>query len=194
MTGMVKTGLLYVLFGATSVALASSDAGGTTEIPFKEIGIHAFNLLLLVAVLTYFLKDHVKDGLRGRVDSIKTELEHGEQLRTEAREQFEVLQTQLANMEDELAKMKVEAAAAADREREAILEKAVTDAAAMTALAKRKVQDEYARARAALRREAADLAVKMAADKASKTIEAADQKRLSEEVLETVQAQGVSNG
>jgi len=176
---MVGLALLTV-----GTAHAAGDGGGGHDgIPVKEIIFHAVNLALLLGILTYLLKNKVADGLASRAGGIRKDIDDATNLRAETQTRFDALETKLQTFEDELALMKRDAEADADREQAAIEKRAANDAELIKAAAERTIRDETLRARQALREDAVVLAVELAKKNLEGDFKAADEKRFAEEFL-----------
>lgn len=179
MPTLLRIAVLAALVGA-SPAFAAGDFPGT------KIGIHAVNLLIILGVLGYFVRRPVADALANRRAEIRRGIEAAEQARAAARARAAAIEARLGAIESEVGQLRAEAEVEATREAEVIARRAAVDVAAVDAAATRAIQDELARARAALRAEAATLAVGLAGELASRNIAEGDHARLTQSFVTTV--------
>lgn len=180
------------LFLMVSEAYAS---GGGDPPDLNAIAFHAINAFLLIALLTYLLREKIRDALANRAAGVKREIDESNQARKDAAQQLEELESRLDGFETELEKMKTDAVENAAKEHEAILARAEEDAARIAESAERSIRDETERARQALRREVAELSVDLARERLSAEVNTDDQNRLAGDFIDTVQNKnGASNG
>ncbi len=176
--------------------IAEANAGGDGLPPdMNAIAFHAINFLLFVGLLTYLLRDKIRDALANRAARVKREIDDSNQARKDAAQRFEDLEARLDGFETELEKMRDDAAQEADNEHNAILARAEEDAARIAESAQRSIRDETERARQALRGEVAKLSVDLAREKLSAEVTSDDQQRLAGDFIDTVQNKnGATNG
>ena len=178
--------------------LLISDAyAGAEGLPpdLNAIAFHAINFALFVGLLTYLLRDKIRDALANRAARVKQEIDEANQSRKDAAQRFEELEARLDGFEGELEKMKADAVVEADKEHNAILGRAEEDAARIAESAQRSIRDETERARQALRREVALLSIDLAREKLSAEVTSDDQQRLADDFIDTVENKnGASNG
>jgi len=176
--------------------ISEAYAGGDGLPPdLNAIAFHAINFLLLVGLLTYLLRDKLRDALANRAARVKQEIDQSNQARKDAAQRFEDLEARLDGFETELEQMKTAAEEEADKEHKGILARAEEDAARIAESAQRSIRDETDRARQALRNEVAKLSVDLAREKLSSEVTSDDQQRLAGDFIDTVQNKnGASNG
>jgi len=181
---------------ALFLLVSEAFAGGGGDPPdLNAIAFHAINAFLLVALLTYLLRDKIRDALANRAVGVKRDIDESNQARKDAAQRFEELESRLDGFETELEQMKTDAVENAAKEHESILARAEEDAARIADSAERSIRDETERARQALRREVAELSVDLAREKLSAEVNTDDQKRLAGDFIATVQNKnGASNG
>ena len=153
------------------------------------------NFFLLISLLTFLLRNKIKDALANRAARVRNDIDKSNRLRKEAQQKFEELESRLEAFEVELAKMKENAETEAQSEQQAILARAEEDAARIAESAQRSIRDETERARQALRREVAELSVDLAREKLSSSVTSDDQNRLAGDFIDTVKGKnGAANG
>ena len=180
-----------------TLLLLVSDAYASAGDPpdMNTIAFHAINFFLLIGLLTFLLRDKVKDALANRALGVRKDIDTSNRLRKEAQQRFEDLESRLDGFETELTKMKADAETDAVKEQEAILARGEEDAARIAESAQRSIRDETDRARQALRREVAELSVGLAREKLTNAVSAEDQNRLTGDFIDTVKAEnGAANG
>lgn len=176
--------------------IAEANAGADGLPPdMNAIAFHAINFVLFVGLLTYLLRDKIRDALANRSARVKREIDDSNQARKDAAQRFEDLEARLDGFETELEKMKDDAVQDAEKEHNSILARAEEDAARIAESAQRSIRDETARARQALRREVAKLSVDLAREKLTSEVTSDDQQRLAGDFIDTVQNKnGATNG
>ncbi len=144
------------------------------------------NFALLVIILVKFLKDPIRDFLRGRTESIKKEFDELEEQRKEAERKYEEYRQKLADMDKEAERILQAFIKQGEAEKEKIIAQAHETAERIKAQAKFYVQQELAKAREQLKAEVTEMAVKLAEDIIRKNITEQDHHRLIAEYLERV--------
>lgn len=187
----MRRAFALLLLALPSVAFAETHSEG---IPLKEIGLHAFNFLLLIGLLVYLLRTPVRDFLNTRSAQVRKELEDADKQRSDAEARYKAIQSKLAHFEEELTSMKADGVADAEREAQQTAERAVRDAAHLKETAERAIREETAMARNTLRRDAVDLAVKLAEESLRSQLGPADQQQLAQEFLASIPKEGTANG
>lgn len=168
---------------------AEGHADGHGAIPLHDIGIHALNFTLLVAVLFFLLRTPVRDALRNRASGIKAELEEANALRKAAQDRVDELESRIRGFEKLVDELKAEGAASAEREASLIAERTEREVELVKASAERTIREETRKARGALRQQAVDLAVRIAEEQLRSRITEQDQQRLAQDFLSTVKGE-----
>jgi len=163
-------------------------AAGSTSIPWGFIGRHAFNLALLLTILTVLLRKPISNALKARSGNIRTAIQDAQTLRKEAEARYEMLEGRLARFESEMQQMKADAAKQAEQERDEVLAQAQREAQSIKDAAERTIRDETARARNALQEDAVRLAMQIAEERLKSQVAAVDNQRLTREVLDSMNA------
>lgn len=181
---------------AFSAGGGGADAHG---IPWAAIGQHAFNLVVLLAVLGFVLRKIIPDALNARKTGVAKDLADSAQARASAQARYDALSAKLDGFEQELAAMRAEAELEAGRERDTILARADADARSVAANAQRAIVAETRRARETLRADAARLAVEIAAEQLRSSIGARDDASLTGDFIDSIaqasaRAPGVDHG
>ncbi len=142
-----------------------------------------FNFLLFVFVLVYFLRGPVKEFFRARAVRLRDALEAGARARAEAAE----LRAQLARDVDNLPalreRLRGDARAVAERERETLVSHGREAAERIRRDARLVAEQEVTAAREALRAEVIDEAVRQAAEELRAAIRPEDQERFVREFV-----------
>lgn len=168
---------------AAATGHAAEAAGGEhaeAHPNWVSLGLHAFNLVLLLGLLGFVALPRIKAAMKTRAAEAKREIDDSNRVRKEAREAFEQLEGRLAGFEDQLVQMRKEAEKEAVEEREAILARAERDAQRLQEAAERTIRSETAKARMALRKDAVQLSMKLAEQRIEGHVDSADDQRLSE--------------
>jgi F-type H+-transporting ATPase subunit b len=165
-------------------ARAESDAhgGGTSQLLYSIL-----NLVLLLGVLVYFTRKPLSEFFAARRAGIQDELKAAADLRADAEARYAKWQRRLIDLESELASIRATARERAAAEREHILADATAAAERIRRDASAAVDQELRRARAQLRQEAANLAVELASETLKRQVSAADQDRLLDEFVQTIE-------
>lgn len=199
----IRFGAAALLMAVPAIAFASGGAAAGAEhhdgIPLKEIALHAVNLGLLLGLLGYLARGKIGPALAARRQQIAHDIESAARAEAEAQAQLAEVTAKLAGFDAELERMRSEADRAAADEHRMIVAKAREDAETLRRAAERSLREEGERARAALRAEAARIAIDLATTAVVSQINEEDHKRLDREFLSSVgagqtKAEGVHNG
>jgi len=171
-----------LLLAALPAHAESGEHGGVRDLLFS-----ALNFALLIGVLVYFARKPIVDFFADRRRRIQDELKAAADLRTEAETRYAKWQRRLMDLESELAEIRATARERAAAEREHILADAAAGAERIRRDALAAVDQELLRARAQLRREAADLALELASEALRRQVTGADQDRLLDEFVATIE-------
>ncbi len=154
----------------------------------------ALNLTILFAVLWFFARKPLVAWFRERRDRIEGEVESAAKLQREAEERHAHWQRKLAELEGELEEIRRTARGRAETEREGILEAARAAAERIRADARVAIDQELRRAREALRDEASDLSVELAAELLRGQVTGADRDRLIDEFVAKIEQPSTGSG
>jgi F-type H+-transporting ATPase subunit b len=170
--------LALALLLAASPAFAASEEGHGGSLFWQTL-----NVLLLLGVLIYFARKPVLNYLAERRDGIAKNLESSAALLADAERRLAEWTQKAANLDREAAEIRAATLRAAEAERDRILADARVMADRIRRSASAVVERELQQAREALRREAADLAVEMAAKTLREQVNDADRTRLLDEFI-----------
>jgi len=174
---------------APSLALASGGAARAEGIPWASLAWQGFNLALLLGLLVWFARRPVSDALRNRSTGIRRAIESAQAEREQARAQLEELESKLSDFELHVERLRKELAEQAQREREALLERAAREAAIVQASAERAIREETRRARRELQERSVVLAVELARQVLAARAGDAEQEALARQLLDAVAPQ-----
>lgn len=169
---------LALLLASAAPAFAASEEGHGGGLFWQTL-----NVLLLVAVLIYFARKPVLSYLAERRDTIAKNLESSAALLADAERRLAEWNEKAANLDREVASIRDATRRAAEAERDRILADARVTAERIRRSASAVVERELQQAREALRREAADLAVELAARTLREQVNDADRTRLVDEFI-----------
>ncbi len=156
-------------------ALAAGDGPD-----FVALGLHAFNLTLLLVAIALLAGRKIRDAMVDRAVEVKRDIDESNRLRKEAHERVAELEARLQGFEQRLVDMKVAAEAEAQVERAGILERAERDSERLLEAAERTIRSETAKARMALRSEAVSLSMALAEERVNAVVSANDDARLAD--------------
>jgi F-type H+-transporting ATPase subunit b len=171
-----------MLIALPAGAESEGHGGGLRDLLFS-----ALNLVLLLGVLIYFARKPVADFFEDRRKRIQGDLESAKKEGAEAEARYAKWQRRLLDLEGELAEIRETARARAEAERAQILADAAAGAERIKRDALETVDQELRRARAQLRREAADLAVELATERLRSQVSSDDQDRLLDEFVSAIE-------
>ena len=148
-----------------------------------DLGFHSFNLLCLLGIMWWLGRKPLGDAARERALTIRKELTDTARTRDEAYQRHQELVARLDKLEGEIEVMEADAAAESAREEAKLVERAEAEAKRIAETAERNIRDEATRARNALRRDAIDLATKLAEGILRQNVTDADQQALARDFL-----------
>jgi F-type H+-transporting ATPase subunit b len=168
-----------------ALAAGGEGGGGLGDLLWPSL-----NLALLVAALVYFARRPVQDFFAARGSRIRGDIDGAAQLLADAEARHAQGQRKLAELDRELAGIREMAKQRAEAERDHILADAKLAAERIRGDARAAVDQELRRAREDLRREAADLAIELAAQTLRAGVTDADRSRLVDEFIDTIERGG----
>jgi len=182
--------------GSAHYYTADDDGDGTANwmdgdselFVLKDLGFHAFNLLCLLGIMWWMGRKPLGDAARERALGIRKELTDTARARDEAYQRHQELVARLDKIEGEIQGMEAEAQVESAKEEAKLVERAHAEAKRIGETAERNIRDETSRARNALRRDAIDLATKLAEGILTQSVTAADQQALARDFLGSLQS------
>ena len=177
----------YALVGVLGLAAAAYAAeGGGTEVTTMDWVWRIVNFAIILGVLIYFLKKPVQTMLRKRIEDIETALAEAKRAREEALKRLAEVEARLKDKDAEVQSLVKLAEENGRKEREQIIADSAKAGESILASAKENIDAELLKAKDALRREAALLAVEMAEKIVKENIKKEDQNRIVEEYIAKV--------
>lgn len=179
--------LLSSFLGGAAWAAGGGGEHADPGAALKDTIYQGINLLLLLAVLVYFGRRPIREYFAARRDGIQSELSQAARLLSEAEQRNAELQRRLVDLSSEIEGIREQANRRAEDEAERILADARATADRIRRDAQASVEQELRRAKLALREEAADLALEIAARKLADQVSASDRERLVDEFITRVE-------
>ncbi|NPU83114.1 MAG: ATP synthase F0 subunit B [Syntrophaceae bacterium] len=183
---LTLTGLLILAWSPDLLAAGGgehSEGGGAN---MKEFMFKVINFAILVGLLWWLLAKKVKEFFVGRRASIRTEIDDTEAQKAEARKKFDEYSSRLTKMTDEISGIAEIIKAQGQAEKDKIIADAKKAAEKMQEDTKARMEQEFQKGSAALRLEAAQLAVEMAEEILKKNITAQDHNDMVRDYLDKV--------
>lgn len=183
--------LACLLSAASCVSAAENAETGAAhqEGPHEDTIVQAImrwlNFAALAAILyMFFKKQKVKEQFKEEADEIQRSIESARKAKEEAEMRLQELDTKMLQANDDIAKMKQDAAKEAEDEKGRILESAQKEAERIIELANREIDSEIEIAKRELKRHVTDLSVQRGKEIIEKEIGEQDQKRLIKDYIE----------
>lgn len=176
---VVRLALAAALLAAAPARAAEGDEG---------LFFPILNFALLFVALFYLTRKPLQAWFADRRDRIRQELEAAAAQKREAEERYAQWQRRLVDLEGELERIRRDVRERAEAERESLLADARAGAERIRRDATTAVDRELRRAREALREEASQLAVELAAGLLSDNVTEQDRDRLLEEFVARIEA------
>lgn len=181
-----KVGVLagaLLLTGTARAAGAGEDEGSSA----MTLILQGVNLLILIGVIVYFAGKPIQRFFQNRHTQVKTDLDSAAGVLSEAETRLAEWESRAQRLDAEVEEIKRVARERAAGESERILSDAEASAERIRRDAEAAVAQEVARARQALREEAADLATKLASDLLEQNVGDDDQRRLVDEFVTRIE-------
>lgn len=179
---IAATTLFVVLLPA--LAIASEEAGGHES----KVLWHTINLVLVLGILGYFARTPIRTYMAERRQNIEAGIEAARRQLAEAERQLAECNERIATLDHEVEEIRRTVRAQAESERDRLLADARVAADRIRRDANTAVEQESRRARDELRNEAAEMAVRLAADLLKRQVTDSDRARLVDEFVERVEA------
>lgn len=182
---MTQLFALALLLAVAGPAFAESEGGHGGSL-FWQVA----NVLLLLAVLIYFARKPVLGYLASRRDTIEKNLESSAQLLAESERKLAEWNRKAAGLDQEAETIRASTLRAAEAERDRILADARVTAERIRQAANAVAERELRTAQESLRREAADLAIELAAKILREQVNDGDRNRLVDEFIGRIEREG----
>ena len=183
----IATAATIVLLTVATVALASEGGEhASNAVLLKDFLYRCFNFAITFGLLAYFLTKPLRKSFAGRREGIEKALQEAEAAKAAAEARFAEYDAKLSRAEAEIEDIYAAIKREGELERERILANAKEMAEKITQEAQKAADNEIAKARVELRREASRMAIEIAEDMLTKNISGDDQKRLVDEYMQKV--------
>ena len=159
---------------------AAGGGGGITGEVFWQI----ISFILLLFLLTHFLKNPVRIFLKKRQEGIKNSLEQSAEKKEESQKQFENWEDKINLLRQEVADLHKKISQEGEAERKRIIGRAEEEGDRIRQQARVVAEQEVKKARATLRKEMVDLSVELAEKLLKEATQPQDQRRLVREYVE----------
>jgi len=167
-------------FEIINLLITNASEGGQV-FNWRYVFEHAVNLVLLLGVLVYFLKDSVRNFLVARKGSISSEIDHAQKTITEAKEKYEEYAEKLKGIEAEINNIKDSLIKQGEAEREEIVRQANTASENIKKEAQETIQFEIDRARREVQSEVVEIALTIAEKVIKQNLNESDKQRFVED-------------
>jgi F-type H+-transporting ATPase subunit b len=181
----ILTTSLLLLLTSTAV-LAAAGPGADSGVLLKDFLYRVLNFTVAFGLLAYFIAKPLRKGMAGRREEIKNALAQAQAAREEAEAKFREYDAKLSRAAEEIEGIYLGIRQEGELEQEKILANARAAAEKIKSEAERTAAMEVEKARTGLRKEAAELAIRMANDILRSTVSGADHERLVNEYLQRV--------
>jgi F-type H+-transporting ATPase subunit b len=172
-------GILWLALSANDLWAAGGGGGITGEVFWQII-----SFVLLLFLLTHFLKKPVRLFLKKRQEGIKNSLEQSAGKKEESRKQFENWEGKFDLLRQEVADLHQKISQEGEAERKRIIGRAEEEGNRIRQQARVVAEQEVKKARATLRKEMVDLSVELAEKLLKEATQPRDQGRLVREYVE----------
>jgi F-type H+-transporting ATPase subunit b len=174
------------ILGILSLALSANDlwaAGSGGEIA-GEVFWQIVSFVLLLFLLTHFLKNPVRLFLKKRQEGIKNSLEQSAKKEEESQKQFQDWEDKFNLLRQEVTDLHQKISQEGELERKRIIGRAEEEGERIRQHAQVVAEQEVKKARATLRKEMVDLSVELAEKLLKEATQPRDQGRLVREYVE----------
>ena len=183
---IITTAVLMVCLMA-GVAIAAGGGGhDDSGALLKDFLWRILNFGLMAALLAFFLRKPIKNGLSARREGIEKELTEARQAKADAEAKFAEYDQKLALATEEITEIGNSIRREGELEQKKIIESAKEMAIKIEKDAENAAALEVAKARTELQREAVQLAVELAEDLLKKNFTKEDDARLIDEYMKKV--------
>jgi F-type H+-transporting ATPase subunit b len=185
---MMLVGMIFVItFGGLAQSAEEGEhAGEHHEQTWFQTISQWVNFLLLAGLLYLFFTRSIKiqDRFKGDYEKIQSSIESARIAKEEAESKLKELDQKMAQVNDEVLRIKTEATTQAEAERKKILESAQKEAERIVDQAHREIDSEVEIAKKELRQQLADEAVSGSREIIERELNEQDSKRLMTDYIE----------
>jgi F-type H+-transporting ATPase subunit b len=178
--------ILSVLLAFGAVWASSEGGHGDSAAKVKDLIWRTMNFVVLAGGLIFLLRKPLAQALEARRQGIRDQLDDLEKQKADAEKQLSEYKAKLARLDKEIEKIVAEYVKDGEAVKAKIIEEAKVAAEKLQALAKKNIEQEFQKARQALKAEMAEQAVSMAEALIKKHIKDEDQERIVDEYLTKV--------
>lgn len=182
--------ILFFNFATFAQEHGAHEAEGPVEIPWGTVGVQAFNVILLFALLIYLLREMVVTHFKGRRQVYTELVERAESAKAAAQKSHREISQKLADLQKSADDNIRNAKAEAEALKQKLMAEAQTLAKKLEDDAHRAVDIEIEKAKAQLRTELLAEAITVSRDALKKTVGSSDQQRLQTEFVDKIQVVG----
>ncbi|MEM7008841.1 MAG: ATP synthase F0 subunit B [Thermodesulfobacteriota bacterium] len=172
-------------FAILDLVLANASEGGNT-FNWGYVFRHTVNLVILLGILVYFLKDSVKNFLHQRKNSISSEIDHAQKTIAEAKSKYEEYAEKLKGIEDEVNNIKESIVKQGQAEREEILKQASIASENIRKEAQETIKFEAERAKQEIQDEVVTMAIAIAEKVIKENLTETDKQRFVEDFTNNI--------
>lgn len=182
-----------ILFFASLLASAAWAAGGghgsvdPHAIPWKNIGVQAFNFVCLIGLLIYLLKRAVVEHFEQRLKGYRELVEKAENAKAEAEKNHRVIAERISQLQSSADQSMQQARSEAEELKQRMIADAKVLAQKLQEEAQRSAQLEVEKAKAELRKELLERALEASRTSFKKNLGSTEQKQLQNEFVEKIQ-------
>lgn len=166
--------------------LTFSSGGAGDPFNWSYVFKHTVNLLILIFVLFYFLKNPLKSFLMDRRGVIAKKIEDSKKEIAEAKQTYDLYMEKMSNLDNEIRELKDTIKKEAEIERQEIIKQAEISAIKMREDARETIKSEAAKAKQEIQNEVVTLAIKLAEDILKNNLDESDNKRMIEKFVQEV--------
>ncbi|HLB25678.1 MAG TPA: ATP synthase F0 subunit B [Nitrospirota bacterium] len=180
----VLSALLFVAL--TAAAALAAEHGGEEAATMKDWIWRVLNFSIILGVLIYFLAKPLRNFLNKRIKDVEESLAQARSAREEAMKRLSDVEAKLKDKDAELKALLEVAQDNGKKEKELLAQEGGRMTEAILASAKENIDSELIKAKEALRREAALMAVELAEKMVREKIKKEDQERIVREYISKV--------
>ena len=185
-TFLVTLSCIAIMGAVAWAEEAAPPPGEGSQIPPTDWGLQLWTLVafvVLLVLLTKFAFKPIAQALDRRGETIKKSIEDAEKQRAEAKKLMEDYQKQVANARSEAGKIIEEARQLGERVRKEVVEKATTEASAVSQRAQEEIQRQKEKGIQEMKDTVAALSVQIASKVIEKEVNEATHRQLVENLI-----------